>query len=119
MKKNGLEDQEEGIAREMRLLLERLNTVKHDLPSLRPQFAAISDILKEILEKYEYKEDLKLYLSFCPMAFEGKGGYWVQDSEAIKNPYFGAKMLECGEIQREYGRTIIQRQPQSGHQHNH
>ena len=119
IKNNRLEYQEEGIAREVKIIMSNLNTIKHDLSSLRSQFSVISRILKEILEKYEYKEDLKLYLIFCPMAFEGKGNYWLQDSDAIKNPYFGPKMLKCGEVRGEYGRTIIQRQPRGVSQHHH
>lgn len=118
IKRNRLEYQAEGIGLEMKQLMKNLNTINHDLPSLRSQFFAISKILKEILEKYEYKEDLKLYLYSCPMAFEGKRGYWLYDSDEIKNPYFGAKMLKCGEIQGEYGRIFKKRQPMGGHQHH-
>ena len=39
-----------------------------------------------------------MYKQFCPMAFEGKGGYWVSTSEDIKNPYYGDKMLTCGKV---------------------
>jgi hypothetical protein len=35
---------------------------------------------------------------FCPMAFEGKGAYWISGSKIIQNPYFGKKMPTCGEI---------------------
>ena len=119
IKNNRLEYQEDGIARELKMIMSNLNTINHDLSSLRYQFSVISRILKEILEKYEYKENLKLYLIFCPMALEGKGNYWLQDSDAIKNPYFGPKMLKCGEIRGEYGRTIIKRQPRGVSQHNH
>jgi Cu(I)/Ag(I) efflux system membrane fusion protein len=119
MKKYGIEYQEKGIAREMKRLLENLHTIQHDLHSLRLQLAAMTETLKDIFQKYEYKEELTLYLIFCPMAFGGKGGYWLQDSEAIKNPYFGSKMLKCGEIQDKYGRIMVKRQPQTGHQHHH
>ena len=40
----------------------------------------------------------ELYTQFCPMAFEGKGGYWLSDSKEIRNPYYGEKMLKCGNI---------------------
>lgn len=40
----------------------------------------------------------KLYKQFCPMAFEGQGGYWISDREEIRNPYFGDKMLTCGKV---------------------
>jgi Cu(I)/Ag(I) efflux system membrane fusion protein len=37
------------------------------------------------------------YYQFCPMAFDNKGAYWLSESETIRNPYFGAKMIDCGE----------------------
>lgn len=39
-----------------------------------------------------------VYKQYCPMAFSGKGGYWLSDSEEIRNPYFGSKMLKCGSV---------------------
>lgn len=116
IKSNSLEDKDKGIALEINLLGAKLNTINHDLDSLRSQFSIISEILKEILKKYEYKEDLKLYLGFCSMSFGGKGGYWLQDSDEVKNPYLGPKMLKCGEIKSEYGRKIRKTKPTTGHE---
>lgn len=45
--------------------------------------------------------DLKnagVYHEYCPMAFNNKGAYWLSSESEIKNPYFGKKMLECGEV---------------------
>jgi len=41
----------------------------------------------------------KLYKQHCPMAFEGKGAFWFSLDKEIMNPYFGDKMLKCGEVQ--------------------
>ncbi len=38
---------------------------------------------------------------YCPMAFNGKGAYWLSDSKEIRNPYFGDKMLRCGVVDNE------------------
>ena len=43
----------------------------------------------------------KLYYQYCPMAFQGKGGYWLSNEEKIRNPYWGDKMLTCGVVQEE------------------
>jgi len=43
--------------------------------------------------------DGEVYKLYCPMAFEGKGDYWYANSKEIKNPYFGAKMLNCGRVE--------------------
>ena len=37
-----------------------------------------------------------IYRQHCPMAFDGQGADWYSDAEAIRNPYFGEKMLRCG-----------------------
>ena len=39
-----------------------------------------------------------IYKQYCPMAFEGKGGYWLASTEEIRNPYYGDKMLKCGSV---------------------
>ena len=54
--------------------------------------AAMDPILKEAITSG------KIYKQFCPMAFEGKGDYWYANSEEIRNPYFGDKMLKCGRV---------------------
>ena len=112
---NSFEGKTEGLAGKINLLKEKLDRIDHKLDSLRIQFGEASIILKEIFGEYEYKEDPNLYLSFCPMAFGNKGGYWLQDSKEIKNPYFGSKMLKCGEIKNEYGRKIKESKPMEGH----
>ena len=39
-----------------------------------------------------------IYKQFCPMAFNGDGGYWLSNVEQIRNPYYGDKMLKCGKV---------------------
>ncbi|OGX53766.1 MAG: hypothetical protein A2267_01585 [Omnitrophica WOR_2 bacterium RIFOXYA12_FULL_38_10] len=113
---NSLEGETEGIAADINQLKAGLDMIEHNLDSLRVQFSRLSDNLMNIFEKYEYKEDTTLYLIFCSMAFNNKGGYWLQDSKEINNPYFGAKMLKCGEIKKEFGRKIIDTKPVTGHE---
>ncbi len=38
-----------------------------------------------------------VYYQFCPMAFNSKGAYWLSEIKDIRNPYFGQKMIDCGE----------------------
>ncbi|MCO5287193.1 MAG: DUF3347 domain-containing protein [Chitinophagaceae bacterium] len=42
-----------------------------------------------------------LYKIYCPMYNDNKGAYWLAESKEVKNPYFGNKMLTCGEVQEE------------------
>ncbi len=32
------------------------------------------------------------------MAFNDAGAYWLSKTSDIKNPYYGKKMLTCGEV---------------------
>jgi hypothetical protein len=41
-----------------------------------------------------------LYQQFCPM-YEDDGGAWLSMEKEIRNPYFGSKMMKCGEVQKE------------------
>lgn len=40
----------------------------------------------------------EVYLEYCPMANNNEGAYWLSNEKAIKNPYFGDKMLNCGSV---------------------
>ena len=41
----------------------------------------------------------EVYKQYCPMAFDGAGGYWLSSSEEVRNPYYGDKMLKCGRVE--------------------
>ncbi len=43
------------------------------------------------------------YYQYCPMADGDKGAFWLSKEPEIRNPYFGASMLKCGET-----RDVIQ-----------
>jgi len=64
-------------------------------------FSHISEIVYCTIKSFELKINGKLYAAYCPMAFEGKGAYWISDSKEISNPYLGEKMPKCGEIKEE------------------
>ena len=40
----------------------------------------------------------EIYLEYCPMANNNKGGYWLSNEKEIRNPYYGDKMLKCGSV---------------------
>ncbi|MDD4592887.1 MAG: DUF3347 domain-containing protein [Parabacteroides sp.] len=42
----------------------------------------------------------KLYQAYCPMYNNNKGAQWLSESKDIQNPYFGSKMMTCGEVQK-------------------
>ncbi len=114
-----LSDSKDGLTVQINSMIQALQTIEHNLDALRKTFGDVSNILKDVLQQYEYKEELTLYLNYCPMAFNNQGGYWLQDVEPISNPYFGAKMLKCGDMKKTFGRKIMEAEPKGsiGHQH--
>jgi Cu(I)/Ag(I) efflux system membrane fusion protein len=71
-------------------------STKTDVEEQRKHFERLSDHLIEAVQRFGVNSD-KVYRAYCPMAFDDKGAYWLSEFEDIKNPYFGASMLRCGE----------------------
>lgn len=67
------------------------------LQGKRQEFQLISDMLYDMIKVTGLKHHT-VYRQFCPMAFDDKGAYWLSDQEEIANPYYGKKMLNCGEV---------------------
>ena len=82
------------------LYSEKLTELKHSegIDEKRSYFSHISEIIYCTVKSFDFKEDMELYAIYCPMAFDGKGAYWIAETKEINNPYFGSKMLKCGEI---------------------
>ena len=47
------------------------------------------------------------YVTFCPMVDGDRGAYWLSEIEQIKNPYFGDRMLRCGEVRERFREGVI------------
>ncbi len=71
-----------------------------DITDLRSGFEPISVGLTEAVEKLGVQTTGPIFEMYCPMAFDDKGATWLQKEEEIRNPYFGAAMLKCGEVSR-------------------
>ncbi len=75
-----------------------INTIKDETcEKQRIAFEFISRNMYALLKTVELK-NAHVYHQFCPMAFNEKGAFWLSDNAEIFNPYFGKKMLECGEV---------------------
>ena len=83
---------------EIHLLSDKILNEK-DLNKQRQQFKEISDILYQLLMSTGSKQTV--YFKYCPMAFDNEGAYWLSPQKEILNPYFGDKMLHCGNIKKE------------------
>ncbi len=68
------------------------------IDAARKAFETLSNELIAVVEQFGIPENQKLYRIHCPMAFNNKGTDWLQADKEIRNPYFGASMLKCGEI---------------------
>jgi hypothetical protein len=68
-----------------------------DIEAKRKSFQMISDAMYDLVRTIRFDKDV-VYHQFCPMAFNDAGAYWLSASADVKNPYFGKKMLSCGEV---------------------
>ena len=73
--------------------------VTDDIEGQREIFAQMTAEVKSLVDGK--LADGTLYYEYCPMAFNGKGAYWISNDKKIYNPYFGDKMLNCGTVDAE------------------
>lgn len=70
---------------------------EQDIEEKRREFNMLSDALWNLTRTVQYDGE-KVYYQYCPMAFDNSGAYWLSNNKEIRNPYFGSKMLNCGEV---------------------
>lgn len=71
-----------------------------DIEAQRKAFSDLSDSFYKSIKAYGLG-GITAYYEYCPMAFNNEGAYWLSDSEKIRNPYFGDKMLGCGSVEEK------------------
>ena len=81
-----------------------------DLSEARTHFSSLSATIIQLVETFPLSQQV-VYQDFCPMAFTNKGGYWLSEFKEIKNPYFGASMLGCGEVKQTYQNNLLNSTP--------
>jgi len=67
-----------------------------DLKAAREAFGRLSDALLQYAQRTKSALGADLAIAYCPMVKKS----WVQKGEKIRNPYYGAQMLECGEVKK-------------------
>lgn len=75
-----------------------------DIKTAREAFHAISDEIISLVEHVGTSGDT-VFKMHCPMAFNNKGGSWLQANKDLRNPYYGSMMLHCGMKQAELGKA--------------
>jgi Cu(I)/Ag(I) efflux system membrane fusion protein len=73
-----------------------------DIQAVRSAFEPISYAILNLEKSFGHAGSETHYEVFCPMAFGGKGAPWLQNHDVVDNPYFGSKMLKCGEVRATY-----------------
>jgi len=71
-----------------------------DIEAQRKSFYELSKTLSIAIKRFGIKEK-SVYKIFCPMAFDEKGAFWLNDTKEVINPYFGDQMLHCGEVREQ------------------
>ena len=64
----------------------------------RSVFQQISNVLIDIDATFGHPGEATHYRIHCPMAFDDAGADWLQTDTNVRNPYFGARMLRCGNV---------------------
>jgi len=86
-------DQQEGS---IKTSAEHIAKSTGDVEHQREQFSNLSESLYTLVKSFGGGKTI--YHDHCPMAKDGKGAMWLSETKEIKNPYFGDKMMECGEV---------------------
>jgi len=68
-----------------------------NLENQRDHFRILSEEIIGIARNMESFKN-ELYVQHCPMANSNRGADWLSQSNQVKNPYYGAAMLSCGEV---------------------
>lgn len=84
------------VMKELTANTEKIATSK-DVAKQRETFALLSKNMYELAKVS--KQEIPVYYQHCPMYNNGKGANWLSKEEAVKNPYYGSKMLTCGSVQ--------------------
>lgn len=72
-----------------------------DIKDARTAFLDISRQMTSLIQHVGVTQSTALYTAYCPMAFNNKGGQWIQSDEKVSNPYYGSMMLGCGSIKEQ------------------
>lgn len=69
------------------------------LATLREGLGRFMDGIEPTLRAYGGGLSRPWEMVRCPMARDGAGAVWIQQPGEVANPYFGASMLRCGDVE--------------------
>lgn len=81
--------------KELSVDAERIAETK-DIKHQRDYFITLSGNIYKLIKVSNLQTPI--YYQHCPMANDGKGANWLSKENAVKNPYYGNRMLTCGRV---------------------
>jgi membrane fusion protein, copper/silver efflux system len=69
-----------------------------DIAAARSEMLPLSVRMEAVVATFRSNEVGPLYRAVCPMV-QGREGTWLTRTEVVENPYYGAAMFDCGEVQ--------------------
>lgn len=90
-----------------------------DIKAARNAFQDLSHEMITLVQHVETSNDTQLFVAHCPMAFDHKGGDWLQADKNVTNPYYGSMMLRCGSIQKQVAGKTDAPDEHSSHSDDH
>ncbi|MBN1163958.1 MAG: efflux RND transporter periplasmic adaptor subunit [Candidatus Krumholzibacteriota bacterium] len=67
----------------------------------RHSFLLLSRTMIELHDVFGHKGSRDFFLTFCPMADDNQGAFWLQEVDTVYNSFYGASMLRCGTIKEK------------------
>jgi Cu(I)/Ag(I) efflux system membrane fusion protein len=77
-------------------LIGELKSAK-EIKALRAEFKPLSEEIGVLAKSFGFGDAGPVFEMHCPMAFQGSGAVWYQDTNQVRNPYYGAAMLKCAD----------------------
>lgn len=89
----------EPLAENIRMNAEAISNEANDIAAQRKHLDELSQSIYALAKKFGTPNTM--YKIYCSMYDNDKGAFWLSSSKEVKNPYFGASMFSCGEVQEE------------------
>jgi multidrug efflux pump subunit AcrA (membrane-fusion protein) len=86
-----------------------------DIKTTRDAFAPLSRQIGVLAKTFGFGKGHPVYELHCPMALGGRGAFWYQDNDIVRNPYFGSSMLKCADRVE----PVVQDEASAGQQPSH
>lgn len=77
-----------------------------DIETARDGFYSLSKAAIGLHDSFGHVGGADYYLTFCPMARDNAGAYWLQKEDVVWNSFYGESMLRCGEIKKKMAPTV-------------